>query len=96
MKGKTKKYSIYFIIGLLWYLFLSLFVTTDYSTTFNMTKSSFTNVIVCLSIIIVLWASIDMYKEYKTNKSHPLVIGGLLIIGGVTGILLGQFLSNSL
>lgn len=95
MKGKTKKYSIYFIIGLLWYLFLSLFVTTDYSSTFNITKSSFTKGIVCLSIIIVLWASVDMYREYKANKSHPLVIGGLLISGGIAGIILGQLLTIS-
>ena len=95
-KRKVKKYSIYFIIGLLWYLFLSLSVTTNYFATFNITKESFTNGILFFSLIIILWASIDMYIEYKANKSHPLIIGGLLIVGGVTGIILGQILTISL
>lgn len=96
MKRNIKKYSIYFIIGLLWYLFLSLSVTTDYFALLNITKVSFTKGVICLSLVIVAWASIDMYKEYKANKSHPLIIGGLLIIGGVTGIILGQLLTISL
>lgn len=92
--NKISKYSIYFIIGLLWYLFLSLSLQIDYASTFRIPKSTYNILLICISLVIVLWASFNMYKEYKTKQLHPLFIGSLMIAGGVTGLIIGQLIIN--
>lgn len=92
MKNNIRLYGVYFIVGLLWYLFLFLSVKIDYAEIFNISKSLYTILIIIIGLVISTWAAINMFTQYKRNNLHPLVIGLLLIAGGLCGLLFAKLI----